>query len=126
MSDITNDKLLSFGTGSMRECLGQLKGRMDLLPWAALIRVSKHLQKSTAPVGKYPVDNWKLGQPMHQYMDSAVRHIGQYMEGDTDEDHLAAAASNLLMALWTEEKLPDMQDIQSRYKGVTPDGVHGR
>lgn len=113
----TKDAILAYDTGSMRECLGQLKGRMDLLPWAALIRVSRHIQNSTAPVGKYPVDNWKLGQPMHQYMDSAFRHMSQYMEGETDEDHLAAATSNLLMALWTEEKLPDMQDIPSRAGG---------
>lgn len=117
MNEVTKGSIPAFDTGSMRECLGQLKGRMDLLPWAALIRVSKHIQASTEPVGKYPVDNWKLGQPMHQYMDSAFRHMGQYMEGCTDEDHLAAAASNLLMALWTEEKLPDMRDIPSRAGG---------
>lgn len=110
--------LPAFDTGAMRECINRRKGRMDLLPWGALIRVSKHIQGSTQPIGKYPADNWKLGQPMHQYMDSAFRHMGQYMEGCTDEDHLAAAASNLLMALWTEEKLPGMQDILSRDGGV--------
>jgi hypothetical protein len=32
----------------------------------------------------------------------------------TDEDHLCAAATNLLMAMWTEENRPNMQDIPSR------------
>ena len=48
-----------------------------------------------------------------------MRHLFKYMDGRVDEDHLAAAATNLLMALWTEDHRPDMQDIPTRpeYKG---------
>jgi hypothetical protein len=62
----------------------------------------------------YPERNWEKGLPMHSMIDSAFRHLAKYTEGMTDEDHLCAAATNLLMALWTEENMPDMQDIPSR------------
>jgi hypothetical protein len=62
----------------------------------------------------YPERNWEKGMPMHCMIDSAMRHLAKYMDGMDDEDHLCAAATNLLMALWTEEKCPEMQDIPTR------------
>lgn len=100
-----------FKTGAIRDTGG--KGRMDLLPWAALLRISKHMENAVAD-GHYPERNWEKGMPVHSMLDSALRHLAKYMDGWTDEDHLAAAVTNLLMALWTEEKRPDQQDIPSR------------
>lgn len=100
-----------FKTGAIRDTGG--KGRMDLLPWAALLRISKHMENAVAD-GHYPERNWEKGMPVHNMLDSALRHLAKYMDGWTDEDHLAAAATNLLMALWTEEKRPDQQDIPTR------------
>lgn len=100
-----------FKTGAIRDTGG--KGRMDLLPWAALLRISKHMENAVAD-GHYPERNWEKGMPVHNMLDSALRHLAKYMDGWTDEDHLAAAATNLLMALWTEEKRPGQQDIPSR------------
>ena len=68
----------------------------------------------TTGVAHYPERNWEKGMPMHCMLDSALRHLAKYMDGQTDEDHLCAAATNLLMAMWTEEKHPEMQDIPSR------------
>lgn len=98
-----------FETGAMRDTGG--KGRMDLLPMCALIRVSKHMENANT---HYPERNWENGLPMHTMIDSALRHLAKYVDGWTDEDHLCAAATNLLMAMWTEEKRPEMQDIPSR------------
>ena len=103
-----------FETGAVRDVGG--KGRMDLLPWCALLRISKHMEDSLT---HYPERNWEKGLPMHSMLDSAMRHMAKYMDGWTDEDHLAAAATNLLMALWTEEKKPEMQDIPTREYQVT-------
>lgn len=110
-----------FQTGAVRDIGG--KGRMDLLPMCALLRISKHMEDAISPdpeTGKshYPERNWEQGIPMHSMIDSAMRHLVKYMDGQTDEDHLCAAATNLLMALWTEEKLPGMQDIPSRLSPV--------
>lgn len=106
-----------YQTGAVRDTGG--KGRMDLLPMCALIRISKHMEDAIKPdpeTGKphYPERNWEKGLPIHTMIDSALRHIAKYVDGWDDEDHLCAAATNLLMALWTEEKRPEMQDIPSR------------
>lgn len=58
--------------------------------------------------------NWEKGMPVSEFIDSALRHINQYMNGENDEDHLAAAMWNLQAAMHMEEKMPEMQDIPSR------------
>lgn len=109
-----------YQTGAVRDTGG--KGRMDLLPWSALMRVSRHMEDAIKPdpeTGKphYPERNWEKGLPIHTMIDSAFRHLAKYMEGWDDEDHLCAAATNLLMAMWTEKNRPEMQDIPSRGHG---------
>lgn len=113
-----------FKTGAVRENKTG-KGRCDLLPMCALIRLSKHYEAGSADHGER---NWEKGLPMHSFLDSAIRHLFEYMDGQTDEDHLAAAAWNILGAMWTEEKKPEMQDIPTRpvpikdYCDITPTG----
>ena len=109
-----------YQTGAVRDTGG--KGRMDLLPWSALLRISRHMEDAILPdpeTGKphYPERNWEKGLPLHTMIDSAFRHLAKYMEGWNDEDHLCAAATNLLMALWTEDNNPEMNDIPSRSHG---------
>ena len=106
-------KVEEFGNGAVREDK-EGKGRFDLLPWCAIMRIAKHMQES---LKVYEPRNWEKGLPMHSMLDSAMRHLAKYMDGWTDEDHLCAAATNLLMAMWTEEKMPEMQDIPSRMHG---------
>lgn len=106
-----------YQTGAVRDTGG--KGRMDLLPMCALIRISRHMEDAIMPdpktgVPHYPERNWEKGLPMHSMIDSAFRHLAKYVDGKTDEDHLCAAATNLLMAMWMEEKHPEMQDIPTR------------
>lgn len=106
-----------FDSGAVRD-IQEGKGRMDLLPMCALIRLSQHFERGSV---KYGDRNWEKGIPLHSYMDSALRHIVKYMDGQTDEDHLCAAAWNLMCAMWTEEKRPDLQDIPARIKGADAD-----
>ena len=101
---------IKFESGAVRD-IQEGKGRMDLLPMCALIRLSKHYEAGAV---KYKERNWEQGIPIHSFMDSAHRHIAEYMDGATDEDHLCAAAWNLMCAMWTEEKKPEMQDIPAR------------
>lgn len=109
-------EMKSFSTGAKREDKTG-KGRCDLLPPAALIRLSKHFEKGAEDHGDR---NWELGIPMHSFIDSGLRHLLQYMDGQTDEDHLCAAAWNILCALETEEKRPEMQDIPARIQTSKP------
>lgn len=105
-----NQNMQKFDSGAIREDKTG-KGRMDLLPMCALIRLSKHYESGSVEHGER---NWEKGIPIHSFIDSALRHIAKYVDGMNDEDHLCAAAWNILSAMWTEEKLPDMQDIPSR------------
>lgn len=99
-----------FGTGAVRD-MAEGKGRCDLLPACALIRLSKHFE---AGAKKYSERNWENGMPISVMIDSGMRHLLKYLDGQTDEDHLCAAAWNLLGAMWMEEKHPELQDIPSR------------
>lgn len=107
-------ELEHFENGAVREDKTG-KGRFDLIPWCAVMRIAHHMEES---LRAYSPRNWEKGLPMHSMIDSAFRHLAKYVDGQTDEDHLCAAATNLLMAMWMEEKRPEMQDIPSRRPGT--------
>lgn len=93
----------TFTTGAQRDC-EQDKGRYDLLPCRALQRIARHFEKGAK---KYDARNWEKGMSISRYLDSALRHAFGYMEGKDDEDHLVAAAWNLLCALDTESRIKE-------------------
>jgi len=92
-----------FGTGAVRDmAIG--KGRFDLLPWAVIGAIAIHYQKGCE---KYGDRNWEKGLPVKSFLDSAIRHAAQVIDGRNDENHLIAAIWNLLCAyqtiLWIQE-----------------------
>lgn len=99
-----------FETGAVRD-MASGKGRMDLLPWAGILAVSKHCENGAKKYGEHNVDK---GIPTSSLCDSAARHLGKYLDGREDEDHLVAAAWNLLWALQMREKMPEMVDTPWR------------
>lgn len=84
------------------------KGRMDLLPWNAIMEVSKHCENGAVKYGEHNVD---LGCPVHSLMDSGMRHAAKFIVGQLDEPHLTAACWNLLWALEMTLTHKDMVDI---------------
>ncbi len=94
-----------FATGSRRDTR-EGKGRYDLLPCRAMRRLARHFE---AGARKYGDRNWEKGQPLSRYMDSALRHAFAYLEGKRDEDHLIAAAWNLLCLADTEERIDELR-----------------
>ena len=58
--------------------------------------------------------NWEKGMPISNFIDSALRHIFQYMEGKDEEDHIGAALWNLMCVAHTEVTHPEMQDLPLR------------
>ena len=87
-----------FETGAVRD--GQQgKGRLDLLPVEAILRVARHFE---AGANKYNDRNWEKGIPLDRFMDSGLRHALRYLAGERDEDHLAAACWNFLCLIQTE------------------------
>jgi hypothetical protein len=93
-----------FNTGAVRD-MADGKGRFDLCPWSAFIEISKHCENGAKKYGEHNVDK---GIPTNSLCDSAARHLAKYLAGHTDEDHLLAAAWNLLWAIEMRVKHPEM------------------
>jgi hypothetical protein len=90
-----------FETGARRDANND-KGRMDLLPWLGLIRLSKHFQKGAATHGER---NWEKGMPTSVLMDSTLRHLAKAQAGLTDEDHITAAGWGIVCLLEELERI---------------------
>ena len=80
-----------FSTGSVRDTR-EGKGRFDLLPVRAIMALARHFEQGAK---KYGDDNWKKGQPLRRFFDSAMRHAFEFRLGMDDEPHLVAAIWNL-------------------------------
>lgn len=90
-----------FPTGSVRDTnIG--KGRFDLMPPYAMLRLALHYENGSS---KYGDRNWELGQPLSRYLDSAMRHIVKVLMGLDDEDHLSAAAWNIMAVVETQKRI---------------------
>jgi len=89
-----------FETGAVRD-MAEGKGRCDLLPPRAILRLARHFENGCK---KYGDRNWERGIPINSFIDSAIRHIMKFMAGKTDEDHLVSAAWNLMCAMELEER----------------------
>jgi hypothetical protein len=107
-----------FDSGSVRD-QREGKGRFDLISPVALRRLARHSENGAV---KYGDRNWEKGQPLCSYLDSAMRHLQDFLEGDRTEDHLSAAAWNVFSVIHTEEminrgllpaELDDLPDFRS-------------
>lgn len=111
-----------FATGAVRD-MHAGKGRFDLLPWYAIHEVAKHCEEGALKYGERNVDK---GLPQHSLVDSAIRHLVRYIHGETDEQHLRAAAWNILWALEQETTHPELIDLPGRDRltlEVRSDGI---
>ena len=88
-----------FDSGAQRDSR-EGKGRYDLIPNTALRRLALTYE---AGAKKYGERNWEKGMPVSRFLDSALRHINQHIEGKHDEDHLAQAMWNIAGAIHMEE-----------------------
>ena len=111
MEILDSGERTQFESGAVRD-MHEGKGDMVSIPWEAILRLSKHYENGAK---KYNRWNYRKGIPLSSYMDSAMRHLAKYMSGCDDEDHLAAAAFNVLGAMLVEQSTPDMVDIPMRY-----------
>lgn len=103
----------TFETGAVRD-LSIGKGRMDLLPWQAIIEVSKHSERGAAHYGE---NNVRKGIPFSSLADSAARHFAKWISGIDDEPyHLEAACWNLLWLLEETITHPELNNIPAVQK----------
>jgi hypothetical protein len=93
------------------------KGRLDLMPCTAILELAKHCEAGALKYGERNVDK---GIPIHSFLDSAFRHLAKFMEGWTDEQHLRAAAWNILWAIQTLHDHPYLLDIPKQQEKEKP------
>ena len=88
-----------FVTGAVRDTAND-KPRPDLISPFFLMRLGEHLRKGA---NKYTEWNWAKGIPSSRCFASCMRHLMQYAMGKRDEDHLSAAAFNIMAIIHNEE-----------------------
>ena len=82
-----------FSSGALRDRpIG--KGMFHLISFIGLRRLALRHEVGSLKYGDGR--NWEKGMPISNFIDSALRHICDYMDGKDDEDHLAAAVWNLM------------------------------
>ena len=105
-----------FHTGAVRDAM-QGKGCPSLLPIDALRAASRRFEDGAE---KYGRNNWEKGIPLSRYVDSLYRHLWQFMEGDTTEDHGGAIVWNAMCLVQTKQwiengKLPEeLNDLEGK------------
>ena len=99
-----------FDTGAVRDDATG-KGRYDLLPWGAIHALAQHCERGAVHYGERNVDK---GIPQHSLIDSGLRHLGLYIQGDAEPHHLVAALWNIAWAVEQELKRPELIDLPER------------
>lgn len=92
-------KRQQFESGAVRDTTGE-KPRPDLISPFFLDRLGQHLRKGAE---KYDEWNWAKGIPNSRCYESLMRHIMQFAQGDLTEDHLSAAAFNIMVIVHNQE-----------------------
>lgn len=111
-----------FDSGANRD-LSSGKGRFDLLPPATLRALAVHFEKGAM---KYDARNWEKGIPVSRFMDSAMRHLLQFLDGHNDENHLIAALWNVMCGYETilriqkGEMKPELYDLPKKITLPSP------
>lgn len=99
------------GTGEKKYLVNAIQAFCRINNWTiteAMLEVSMHYKQGSE---KYGERNWEKGIPLHSYIDSGVRHVLKYLDGQNDERHDRAFVWNMLGAMWTMDHKPEMIDI---------------
>lgn len=122
---VDGGKRMSYGEGLAEREPADGKGRYDLITPFGIRRLAIWYELGAK---KYADRNWEKGMPFSRYIDAAKRHLDKYIMGMTDEDHLAAAAWNILSIMHHEElgqvEFDDMPHYMSKKKVDLVDEMH--
>jgi len=83
-------------------------GCKDIMAYS-MLELAKHFE---AGGSKYGERNVYLGQPIHCFIDSGIRHYLKHRMGLTDERHDRAFIWNFVMLVWTHHHRPECIDIK--------------
>lgn len=107
----------------MRRDTNQGKPRYDLIPIMPLRRLAELYARGSE---KYGDRNWELAnskEELQRFKASGLRHLYQWLNGETDEDHAIAVVWNIFAYLTIEEKLKNQPETKGELYGVTVDHI---
>lgn len=110
-------KRQEFSTGMVRDVQTD-KPRYDLLDMPMLKRWAELMGRGAV---KYGENNWRKAatqEELTRFKASALRHMMQWFEGDTSEDHGAAVMFNIAGAEMVREKLRTQTLGQVQYTDI--------
>lgn len=93
-----------YDTGAVRSADCE-QTRYDLISPIGLRRLAETYAEGAAKFGQF---NWENGMPVTDLLNHAIAHVYKFLGGDRSEDHLAHAAWNLLGAIHSMEKWPEL------------------
>jgi hypothetical protein len=108
-----SNQRMDYGEGSALREPDDDKPAPALISPFAWERIAQHYANGAK---KYAPRNWEKGMPFSRYLNSALRHIISYMKGDKTEDHLAAAAWNIMAIIHFEELGQTQWDDLPKYR----------
>ena len=97
-------KRQEFSTGMKRD-VQEGKPRYDLVDWPMIKRWAELMERGAK---KYGANNWKKAATIEErdrFKASAIRHMVQWFNDETDEDHGVAVYFNIAGAEMVKEKL---------------------
>lgn len=81
--------------------------RYDLISPIGLEALARTYAEGAKKFGAF---NWENGMPVTDLLNHAIAHIYKFLGGNRDENHLGHAAWNLLGAVHSLEKWPELND----------------
>lgn len=100
----------------MRRDVQTGKPRYELIDRAFLKRWAELMARGA---DKYGADNWRLAnsdEELARFKGSALRHLMQWLEDETDEDHAVAVAFNLAAAEYVKKRIADGAALARGYE----------
>lgn len=103
---VDSGERITGSNGMLKDAASIRKPRFTLLDMQFLTRFAAHMTKGAA---KYKPNNWRTADAKDRegFQDSAARHLIQWLEGETDEDHAAAICANVMMFEATKGNVSD-------------------
>lgn len=104
-----------YESGMVRDATGN-KPRFDLIPVLPMRRLAELYARGAE---KYGDRNWQLAnseEELQRFKASCMRHIYQWLDGESDEDHAIAAVFNIFAYLVIEEKLGSQTETPAEPK----------
>lgn len=85
--------------------------RYDLISPIGLKALARTYAEGAEKFGAY---NWENGMPAGDLLNHAIAHLYMWLGGDRSEDHLGHAAWNVLGAIHSVEKWPELNNDNLR------------